>query len=472
MTDAERNNLLAAERAVIGCVLLDPARVYEAGVAPEDFFSPDCREIWSVIAGICNAGERPDAITISNACERPVMTMLVEIARETATAAPIAHYGRIVREASLERQCRAALERAANDRNVFGSARIGSAIETLSKLGRPDDSGVLIRDIISDVYRTIEQVASGSLVLRLRSGLEALDAAVHGFPLGLLSLLGARPSAGKSSLLATIAVNVATSGRNVDVYSLEDSRRSLVIRMLAQHARVSVIGIQEGKLSAAEWTRVHEAAGWLTANAGHVLVSDDLPREFGRLESVIRGNATRRNTALIIVDYFQLLGDPGRGRSSRNDELADVSRGLVRIAKATGAAMIVASQLTREAETSGRLRNHQLRDTGALEQDANVIVMLQALTDEPDDDPPPARLATVTKNKDAEANVRVVLAWEKSCVRFHDADRLLRQETEQWVRAQRQRAAPANNGEGRKWPGPSSRVTSPGFNWHRDRGED
>lgn len=424
---------LDAEASVLGSILLSPARslgpVREL-LRPADFFAPQHVETFTAMLELAAAGRPIDVLTLAEALERRGTLQryggaefLGELAGRVATVENVAHHARIVSQKAITRAVkRAAAEVAASSSE--GEELLQEALREFGAVQLPQLSqGSLLRDELLPALSAAEKLA-GQELLGLRTYLADLDEMMSGIQPGVMTLVGARPSMGKSSLVALWAQNVAEHGGVVDFYSLEDTKRSLTLRMLAQRAQVSNQRLRGGRLNATEWAAVQQAAGTLHSFGERLMIWDDLPRDAGMFCTSVQQAALRRKTSLIVVDYIQLLTLPSSGeRRSRNEELGAISRDLKRIPKECDCAIVVCCQLSRDTEKDGSPQLHHLRDSGTLEQDAEAVVLLDRpkwLTDA-DGKTIPAAFAHIRKNKNAGTG-SVALSWRGEYVLFGDAD--------------------------------------------------
>ena len=383
---------LAAERALLGAMLLTSAAIADAVevTQAEDFYRPAHAHIFDAISGLYGAGEPVDTVTVAAELERnrllePVggAGALVEMQASTPVANNAAHYaGLVAKNATLRRLIGAAEEvaelaysrpadvEAAIDRAetvVFGVAE-GREASTMEPLLGLLDQGV---DHLEKLYE------HGQSLTGIPTGFTDLDNLLLGLQPSSLVVLGARPSVGKTSLALGIAAAAALGAqRPVLFFSLEMSHLELTQRLLCAEARVNTQRVRSGQLTNDDWTRVNTAVGRL---ADAPLWIDDNPNTTV-LE--IRAKARRKhadqgNLGLVVVDYLQLMG--GRvSAESRQVEVSEMSRGLKILARELDCPVLALSQLSRapETRTDKRPMLADLRESGAIEQDADVVMFL------------------------------------------------------------------------------------------------
>lgn len=423
-----------AEASVLGSILLDPGRALgpvRELLRPDDFFVPQHQIVYTAMLELEGVSRPIDVLTLEEQLRAADklgrvggVEFLGELAGAVASVSNVAHHAQIVSQKAITRSVkRAAAEIAASASE--GEELLQEAMQELGRVQLPQLSrGETLRDELMPALNSAEKLA-GREFLGLPTYLADLDRQMSGIQPGVMTIVGARPSMGKSSLVALWAQNVAEAGGVVDFYSLEDTKRSLTLRMLAQRAQVNNGKLRNGNLNATEWQAVQQACGKLYDFGERLKIWDDLPRDAGMFCTSVKQNALRRKTGLIVIDYVQLLTSPSAAgeRRSRNDELGAISRDLKRIPKEVDCALVVCAQLSRESEKEGSPQLHHLRDCGTLEQDAHVVVLLDRpkWLEDADGKAIPATFAHVRKNKDAGTGT-AVLGWRGESVLFHDAD--------------------------------------------------
>ena len=383
---------LAAERALLGAMMLTAAAVADAVelTSAADFYRPAHSHTFDAIAGLYAAGEPVDTVTVAAELQRSGLLdavggpgALVEMQASTPVAGNAARYADIVaKNATLRRLIGAAGEvaelaysrpadvDAALDQAeslVFAVAS-GSAASSMEPLYGLLDRGV---DHLEKLYE------HGQSLTGVPTGYSDLDNLLLGLQPSTLLVLGARPGIGKTSLALGVAAAAAMGSRRpVLFFSLEMSHLELTQRLLCSEARVSTQRVRSGQLSDDDWTLINSAVGRL---AEAPLWIDDNPNT-SVLE--IRAKARRKHAdvgslALVVVDYLQLMG--GRvSAESRQVEVSEMSRGLKILARELECPVLALSQLSRapEARSDKRPMLADLRESGAIEQDADVVMFL------------------------------------------------------------------------------------------------
>lgn len=383
---------LQAEQAVIGSMLIDPACIPDVlkDARAEHFYNRANREIFETIFTMFNYAQTIDPVTVLEQMkergvyhEETSRSYLLELMKMTPTAANVREYVTIIRDKALQRD----LGKVAGDITNMVNEGLGGADEMLEvaersiyALRKDRTIGGLkpVSEVIQTVYDDLNRIAQeGERLPGLATGLVDLDRQILGLNEGELILIASRPGMGKTSIAMNIAMNAAkTSGKAVAVFNLEMSREQLAIRMLSGESLVNSQKLLKGNLTQDEWRRIVTAAGAISATR---IMIDDNPSL-----SVADMNAQCRRVpdlGLVVVDYLQLMQSAG-GRSgggeSRQQIVADISRMLKIMAKELSVPVLCMSQLSRanEARQDKRPMLSDLRESGAIEQDADVVIGL------------------------------------------------------------------------------------------------
>ncbi len=382
-----------AERAILGAVLLDNALISQAIelLKIEDFYVPSHRRIFQVMVGLFERGSAIDHILISDDLRRESalesvggLSFIMNLTYGLPHFTNITHYAKIVKGKSLLRQLvksankitAEALEEEDEPEIILDHAE--HAIFQLAD-ERTRQGFAHVKPIADALLEHVQEMAGRSAMLTgLTTGFTELDAMTSGLQRSDLIIVAARPSMGKTSLCLTLAQNSAIQAKAVvAVFSLEMSKESLVMRMLSSEARVDAHRFRSGFLSRDEWARLAQALGVLAETKIYI---DDTPGI-----SVLEMRAKARRLAveqkkldLIIVDYLQLMSGSSKRSESRQQEVSQISRELKALAKEMNVPVIALSQLSRapEARTDHRPQLADLRESGAIEQDADVVAFI------------------------------------------------------------------------------------------------
>lgn len=383
----------SAEQAVIGSMLIDTRCIPDVieHLKGAEFYIQQNRDIFETIYSMFSYGQTIDPITVLDQMKtRGVFRetsagYIAELMRVTPTAANVLEYAAIVSDRALLRN----LAAAADEINTLVYEGTGEAENMLEaaerkiyalRQGRVVGGLVPISTVVQTVYSNLSEAASsGQKIPGLSTGLNDLDRYILGLNKGELILIAARPGMGKTSIALNIAMNVAKkSGKTVAVFSLEMSREQLVSRLLAGEGLVPSQNLLTGQLNSDEWKRIAAAAQVLSATDMRI---DDNP-----MLSVSDMNAQCRrisNLGLVVIDYLQLMqsaGGDSRKYSGENRQqvVSDISRMLKIMAKELNVPVICLSQLSRASEGRPNKRPmlSDLRESGAIEQDADVVIGL------------------------------------------------------------------------------------------------
>jgi replicative DNA helicase len=386
---------IEAEQSVLGGLMLDSAAWDQVGdrVAAEDFYRKDHRLIFEATAGLIERGQACDAVTLSGYLESQGvldqvggLSYLGSLARDTPTAANIRAYADIVRERSLLRQLITAgnlivgnaLEPEGREaREIIDDAE--RAVFEIAELGSRGKSGFQwIKNLLGSVSDRIQELSqSDGGMSGMSSGFKAIDDKTAGLQAGDLIIIAGRPSMGKTTLAVNIAENAALAGhKSVAIFSMEMSAESLTLRMISSIGRVNQSSLRSGRLQEDDWPRIDSA---MTQLAGARLFVDETP---ALTPTEVRARARRLKRErggldLIVVDYLQLM----RGSSNKENratEISEISRSLKALAKELHVPVIALSQLNRAVEqrVDKRPVMSDLRESGGLEQDADVILLI------------------------------------------------------------------------------------------------
>jgi replicative DNA helicase len=382
---------LEAEQSILGSVLLENSAINSVleVLSKGDFYSEAHRKIFNVMVEISEKNEPVDLITLSNALRDNNLldtiggtAYLASLVDNVPSAANVANYAKIVKEKAILR-------------GLIGSATeiITSCYETGSDVDQVLDqaehsifeisenkvrpSFYPIREIIKDSFRSIEDLyARKELITGVATGFEKIDDLTSGLQNSELIIIAGRPSMGKTAFALNIAQFAALEGQTpVAIFSLEMSKEQLAFRLLASEAKVDSQRLRKGFLGETDWPKLTTAAGRLSEAP---LFIDDTPA-ITVLEMKAKSRRLKADTGLglIVVDYIQLMRSGGY-RDSREQEISEISRSLKALAKELKVPVIALSQLNRKVEdrTNRRPQMADLRESGAIEQDADVIAFI------------------------------------------------------------------------------------------------
>lgn len=382
---------LEAEQSVLGAMILDKEAINTAieKIKPDDFYREANREIFKAILVLFNKNEPVDLITLSEELKRVDMlentggiAYLADLSSSIATTANTKYYCNIVEEKSILRKlissCGDVIGKSYED-----SEEVNTIIEHAEKSifditqGRHREGFSPLSEVLLDSFSQIEaRAASQDELTGLTTGFIDLDNKLSGLQKSDLVLLAARPSMGKTALGINIATNSALKAdAKVAIFSLEMSKEQLVQRIIASTAHVDLQKIISGRLEENEWMDIIDSMAPLS---GAQIFIDDTPGiTLMELKAKCRRLKMEQGLDLIVIDYLQLMELGGR-QESRQQEISAISRGLKIIAKEMNCPVVALSQLSRapELRTDHRPILSDLRESGAIEQDADVVMFL------------------------------------------------------------------------------------------------
>ena len=429
---------LEGEQAVLGSMLIDPDCVKDVmdQLRPEDFYLRQDREVFETIYTMFSYARPIDGITVFQEMEKAGLTddstrsYLAQLMEITPTSANVMEYAAIVRDKALLRQ----VAQAAGEITALVQEGMGEAGDILEaseqkiyaiRRGQSAQEMVPLRQVLPDVLDRLGEMSEHESHLPgLSTGLSAIDNKITGLNKSDLILLAARPGMGKTSLALNMALNVAKAeGRTVAVFSLEMSREQLATRLLSSEALVENNRLRTGMLRETDWEKI--------AGASMVLDRLDIRIDDNPLLSVADMNAKCRRLdglALVVVDYLQLMSSAGgnsRGNENRQQVVSDMSRMLKIMAKELNVPVVCLSQLSRanEKRDDKRPMLSDLRESGAIEQDADVVLFLYR-DDYYNEDSEKHNIAEciVAKNRHGETG-KVELRWMPEYTQFSTLDK-------------------------------------------------
>jgi replicative DNA helicase len=382
---------LEAEQSVLGGILIENEainRVTEI-LDADDFYREAHRKIFNALITLSERDEPADLITLTNELRKADhldsiggASYLASLIDSVPTAANIEYYAKIVKEKAILRKLiqtsTEIITQSYEDRGdveVFLDEAERSIFEISEKRVRP--SFYSIRDIVKESFKTIERLfQKKELVTGVPSGFRELDRMTAGFQPSDLIIIAGRPSMGKTAFCLNIAQYAAIGNRiPVAIFSLEMSKEQLVIRMLCSEAHVEGTRLRTGFLNESDWPKLTIAAGNLSE--APIYIDDTAALSILELRAKARRLKSERGLGMLIIDYLQLM--KGRTRvESRQQEISEISRSLKALSKELNIPVIAVSQLSRKTEerTGNRPQLSDLRESGAIEQDADLILFI------------------------------------------------------------------------------------------------
>ncbi|MCI8984226.1 MAG: replicative DNA helicase [Hungatella sp.] len=381
-----------AEQSVIGAMLMDQEAIIKASeiVTAEDFYQHQYGVMFESMVELFNEGKPVDLVTLQNRLKEkdvPPEVSSLEFIREIINMVPISpkvgSYAEIVREKAVLRRLIKVNEEIANN-CYLGREPLEAILEDTEKrifgLLQTRNSGdfVPIRQVALNVLENIEKASkTKDTVTGIPTGFIDLDYKTSGFQPSDFILIAARPSMGKTAFVLNV-VDYVSVRRGIPclVFSLEMSKEQLVNRMLSMESSVDSQKLRTGTLTDSDWDAVVEGVGVIGRSS---LIIDDTPGiSISELRSKCRKVKLEHGVGMIIIDYLQLMTGSSRGSDSRQQEISEISRSLKALAREMQAPVVALSQLSRacETRTDHRPMLSDLRESGAIEQDADVVMFL------------------------------------------------------------------------------------------------
>lgn len=385
-------NDVEAEQAVIGSMLTDKEAVSAAieVLKPEDFYKEDNRIIFEAILSLYGRSEPIDIITLKSELSSMGkfeavggLEYIAELPDKVPTTANVEQYIKIVEEKSVLRN----LIKTANEIITLGydqTQEVDSIIDGAEKkifevMQKKNQKGYTpIKDILVETFTELEQLYNQKQrITGIPTGFSDLDFRTSGLHNSDLILVAARPAMGKSAFALNIATNAAVRAKvPVAIFSLEMSKEQMTSRILCSEAMVDSNKVRTGKIDDEEWGKLAAASGELSE--ANIYIDDTPGISIMEIRAKCRKMKIEKNIGLVVIDYLQLVQGSGKRGSSREQEIAEISRSLKILAKEINVPVIALSQLSRapEQRPDHRPMLSDLRESGSIEQDADIVMFL------------------------------------------------------------------------------------------------
>lgn len=382
---------IEAEQWVLGGILIENKalfRVLEV-ISGEDFYREAHRKIFAAMVGLYEKNEPQDIITVSDFLRNRNemedvggISYLAALADAVPTAANIVHYAKIVHEKSILRAliqktsaiCTHCYEKYDDVESILDEAE--QSIFEISQ-AKIKQSFYPIKNVIKDSFKNIEQLYERKeLITGVPTGFTDIDKLTAGLQPSDLIIIAGRPSMGKTSLALNIAQNAAIKAKvAVAIFSLEMSKEQLALRLLCAEAMVDARSVRTGFLTEKDWRELTQAAGNLSA--APIFIDDSPAISSLEMRAKARRLSSEHGLGLVIIDYLQLMRSKGLAER-REQEISEISRSLKAMAKELNVPVVALSQLNRRVEERPNKRPQlsDLRESGAIEQDADVIMFI------------------------------------------------------------------------------------------------
>lgn len=385
-------NSLEAEQSVIGSMIMDKDAIVAASeiLISEDFYHKQYGVLFDSMTELFNSGEPVDLVTLQNKLKEkdvpPEVSSLEYIGNLVAavpTSANVKYYANIVKEKSVLRNLIKVTEGIENQCYLGKDGLEDILADTEKSIfdllqNRSGGDFVPIRQVVINALDKIEQASKAKgTVTGIATGFVDLDYRTSGLQPSDLILVAARPSMGKTAFVLNIAQYAAfRSNLTTAIFSLEMSKEQLVNRLFSLESRVDAQVLRNGNLSDADWEKLIEGAG--VVGRSNLIIDDTPGISISELRSKCRKYKLEHDLKLIIIDYLQLMTGNGKSSESRQQEISDISRSLKSLARELQVPVVALSQLSRAVEQrpDKRPMMSDLRESGAIEQDADVIMFI------------------------------------------------------------------------------------------------
>ena len=421
-----------SEQSILGSILLDKDAIITVSetINPDDFYKEAHKIIYEAMIKLSNKSEPIDLITLTEELKKQGhLDDVTSLSTIVPTTSNVKYYADIVKEKSVLRK----LIKVSNDiinLGYDGSTKIEDVLEVAEKKifdisqEKTSDDFKSINSVLMDTYDMIEHLYTNkSEITGITTGFRDLNKKINGMQRTDLLLVAARPAMGKTAFSLNLVQNAALKGdASVAVFSLEMSKEQLVQRMLSSQSNVELNKLKTGKLNENDWPRIIDAMAVLSNAKIHI---DDTPGiKISELRSKCRKLKMEQGLDLILIDYLQLMEGEGNNES-RQQEIAKISRSLKIIAKELNCPVVALSQLSRapEQRADHRPMLSDLRESGSIEQDADIVMFLYR--DEyyhPDSDRKNIGEVIIAKNRHGETG-SVELVWLGEIQKFADKSR-------------------------------------------------
>ncbi|ABS60522.1 replicative DNA helicase [Fervidobacterium nodosum] len=386
---------IEAEQALIGSILIEPEKLDNivSIVSSSDFYDQRHRYIFSVIEQLHDEGLPIDIISVCDRLRNQDLLdkiggelYVAQLADSVPTSAHAEIYAQIIRDKAILRELIAAGSQIVQ--NAYTDVAVDEILDEAERLvfriaeSRATKTYIDVKSALTEVFEHLEELREkhlkglGGLVTGIPTGFKKLDEMTSGFHRSDLIIIAARPSVGKTAFALNLAKNMALVGEaSVGIFSLEMSREQLIQRLLCMESLVDLQKVRRGWLSDDEWKRLVQGASKLMK--ANIIVDDESNLEPRVLRAKARRMKKEYNVDAIFIDYLQLM-NLGDRRDSRQQEISEISRSLKLLARELDISIIALSQLSRAVEQreDKRPRLSDLRESGAIEQDADVVIFL------------------------------------------------------------------------------------------------
>ena len=427
---------LDAERSALGAALLSKEALFDVveNVKARDFYDANHREIYEAILNLSRRNAPVDALTVSEELKkRGTLDMvggrayIASLSSGTPTTANAEEYARIIAEKASSRRLIEMADDVINkgyEGSMEPSALLDYAESGIFEISQQRQKGQYthIRDVLLENIEIIDRAAQmeGGLT-GVTTGFRDLDEKTSGLQKSDLIILAARPAMGKTAFALTVALNAAVKGNaNVLIFSMEMAKEQLGQRLLAMESRVDMQSLKKGKLQRRDWDDINDALDILSKASIHI--DDTAGVSIMEMKSKCRRLKAEIGLDLVIIDYLQLMNPEGRA-DSRTQEISVISRNLKLLARELDCPVIVLSQLSRapETRTDHRPMLSDLRESGSIEQDADIVLFLYRDEYYNQEEAVPGECEVIIAKQRSGPTGTVKIAWLDKITKFVDS---------------------------------------------------
>ncbi len=427
---------ISAEKSVLGALLLNDENIPSVVdvLVPTDFYIPAHQIIYSAVLTISQRVERVDLVTLQNELEKQGklemiggLVYLLSLQEDIPSLGLVSQHAHIVKEKSVLRElinsASSIIETCYMPDSKDLSVLLDEAEKSIFQISnkRTDQNFVQLNIWLKKTFQHLSDIKSNSGGLTgIPTGYKALDNMTSGFQGGDLIILAGRPSMGKTALAMNMATHAANNGYTIGVFSLEMAAEQLALRLLSTESNISHHNIRNATITSEEWMELTNVAARLAETK--LFIDDTAGLDIMALRAKARKLKMQHNVDFIIVDYLQLLHS-GKRHENRHQEVSEISRALKALAKELNVPILAGSQLSRTVDSrmDKRPMLSDLRESGAIEQDADLIMFLyRDVVYNPDTDNPASAELIVGKQRNGPTGM-VPLYFLKELTKFEDA---------------------------------------------------
>lgn len=425
-----------AEKALLSALLLNDENVSQAVelVASQDFYTPAHRIIYESVVALSQRSERIDLITLQNELEKQHVlesvggiAYLLALQENIPALGLVAQHCKIIKEKSVLRElinsATGIITSCYNQEDKEISGILDEAEKTIFQISnnRAEQNFIQLNIWLKKTFQHLSDIKSNSGGLTgIASGYTVLDHLTSGFQKGDMVVLAGRPSMGKTIIGLNVAAHAAAAGLSVGIFSLEMSSEQLTLRLLTAESHIAHQAIRNASISSDEWGELINAASRLAELK--IFIDDTAGIDIMSLRAKARKLKSQHGVDFIVIDYLQLLHS-GRRHENRHQEVSEISRALKALAKELNIPILALSQLSRgvDSRMDKRPMLSDLRESGAIEQDADVIMFIyRDVVYNPDTENPSGAELIVGKQRNGPTGV-VPLHFLKDIMKFEDA---------------------------------------------------